>query len=71
MKFNWKYILLFPVFLILLILPFVLTSCDDPATFFQKYGSGQNNNNSGSSDSGDSGDDSGSSSGPIIPSSPY
>lgn len=68
MKFSWKYLLLLPLFAASISLPIVLTSCDDPATFFEKYGQGQNNNNdnTGDTDTGDSGG-----SGPVIPSSPY
>ncbi len=70
MKFSWKYILLLPIFGLLFVLPIALTSCDDPATFFQKYGQGQNSNGNNSSNT-DNEEDDGGSSGPVIPSSPY
>ena len=62
-----KWLLFIPIIGLLLIIPFALTSCDDPATFFQKYGNGQNSgNNSGSSSSSSSDEDDGSSSRPNI-----
>ncbi len=63
-----KWLLFIPILGLLLIIPFILTSCDDPATFFQKYGNGQDSNDSNSSSSTD--DEEGSSR-PNIPSSPY
>lgn len=65
---NKKWLLFIPILGLLLIIPFVLTSCDDPATFFQKYGNGQDSNDSNSSSSSD---DEESSNRPNIPSSPY
>ncbi|MDE6894158.1 MAG: hypothetical protein K2J02_02145 [Malacoplasma sp.] len=65
-----KWLLFIPIIGLLLIIPFALTSCDDPATFFQQYGNGQNSGSSDSSSSSSTDDDSGSSK-PNIPTSPY
>ena len=70
MKLKSKKCLLFiPIVGLLLLIPFVLTSCDDPATFFQKYGNGQSSGSNDSSSSSSSDDDS--SSHPNIPVAPY
>ena len=66
-----KWLFLIPIIGLLLLIPFVLTSCDDPATFFQKYGTGQNTGSDDTSGSDTADDDSGAAARPNIPASPY
>lgn len=67
-KSKWRYLLFLPLLGFGIILPISLTSCEDPATFFDKYGNGQqcdgdNNNNNSNDDNNNNG--------PALPGSPY